>query len=259
MRELERPPDTPATLSPVRSTGLAVVGRGRLGTALCRALAQRGIDVGEPLPRGADGGGADAVVLCVPDAEITAAASLIAPGRLVGHCSGASALTVLAPHEGFSLHPLMTFAASDGAARFEGAGAAVAGCTPRALRFARDLALELAMHPFEIAEDDRPTYHAAASIASNFLITLEAAAQRLAVDAGADPDALLTLVRATVDNWAARGPAALTGPVARGDEATVAAQRAAVAEHEPELLELFDAMVDSTRVLAAQRIEAVAL
>ncbi len=178
-----------------------MVGRGRLGTALCRALAQRGIATGEPLPRGADGRGADAVLLCVPDAEITAAASLIAPGRLVGHCSGATARRA-GPPRGFSLHPLMTFAASDGAARFEGAGAAVAGSHARARCGSRASWPGLAMRPFEIAEDDRPTYHAAASIASNFLITLQAAAQRLAIDAGADPEVLLPLVRATVDNWA---------------------------------------------------------
>jgi predicted short-subunit dehydrogenase-like oxidoreductase (DUF2520 family) len=61
------------------------------------------------------------------------------------------------------------------------------------------------------------------------------------------------LVRATVENWAALGPGrALTGPVARGDEATVKAQRNAVAERAPELTELFDALVESTRALAME-------
>ena len=108
------------------------------------------------------------------------------------------------------------------------------------------------MRPFELAEGDRAAYHAAASIASNFLITLEAAAERLAIDAGADREVLVPLVRATVENWARLGPRrALTGPVARGDEPTVAAQRAAVARRAPDLLAMFDAMVDATRVLAA--------
>ena len=64
----------------------------------------------------------------------------------------------------------------------------------------------------------------------------------------------MPLVRATVENWAALGPErALTGPVARGDEATVARQRAAVAERAPELLALFDALVEATRALRRRR------
>jgi predicted short-subunit dehydrogenase-like oxidoreductase (DUF2520 family) len=103
-----------------------------------------------------------------------------------------------------------------------------------------------------VAEDDRPAYHAAASIASNFLVTLEAMAERLAATTGVGRELLVPLVRATVDNWAALGPArALTGPVARGDELTVARQRAAVAQRTPELLEAFDALVRATRALAA--------
>ena len=117
---------------------------------------------------------------------------------------------------------------------------------------ARELAEALGLRAIEIADEDRAAYHAAASIASNFLITLEAAAEQLAATTGADRDLLVPLVRATVENWARLGGArALTGPVARGDEATVAVQRAAVAERTPELLALFDALVGATRALAA--------
>ena len=85
------------------------------------------------------------------------------------------------------------------------------------------------MRPVEVAEADRAAYHAAASIASNFLVTLEAAAERIAAAVGLEREQLVPLVRATVENWARLGPErALTGPVARGDEATVARQRAAV-------------------------------
>ena len=64
----------------------------------------------------------------------------------------------------------------------------------------------------------------------------------------------MPLVRQTVENLAELGPErALTGPVARGDEATVAAQRAAVEETAPELLALFDELVERTRALAARR------
>jgi len=244
MRELERQPDPP----PLR---VAIIGRGRLGTALARALRERGLDVPQPLAREADVTEFGLVVLCVPDCEIAATAAELAPDTIVGHCSGATGLDVLAPHERFSLHPLMTFTADDGAERFAGAGAAIAGNTPRALEIARALAERLEMLPFEIAEADRVAYHAAASIASNFLVTLEAAAERLAEDAGADRRVLVPLVRATVENWARLGPErALTGPVARGDEQTVAAQRAAVAERAPELLAIFDALVQATSSLA---------
>src|SRR5690606_34421565 len=96
-------------------------------------------------------------------------------------------------------------------------------------------------------------YHAAASIASNFLVTLQAAAERIAATAGVDRAALVPLVRATVDNWAALGPErALTGPLVRGDEATVARQRAAIAQRAPELTALFDALADATRALAGR-------
>jgi len=244
MRELERQPD----ISRLR---VAIVGRGRLGTALARALWQRGVDDPRPLGRNADREGFDVVVLCVPDSEIEAAAATVAPGTIVGHCSGATGLDVLAGHEGFSLHPLMTFTREDGAERFAGAGAAIAANTPRALELARALAQRLQMRVFELADSDRVAYHAAASIASNFLVTLEAAAERLALDAGADRDVLVPLVRATVENWARLGPErALTGPVARGDERTIAAQRAVIADRAPDLVPMFDAMIDATRNLA---------
>ena len=231
---------------------MAVVGRGRLGSALAAALTAAGCDVIGPFGRGFDGHSADAVLLCVPDAEIEAAASLIAPGPLVGHCSGATTLAPLAPHEAFSLHPLMTVTPEG--ARFAGAAAAIAGSTARATALAAELAAALGMRAVVIADDDRAAYHAAASIASNLLVTLEAAAERIAVSAGADREMLLPLVRATIENWAAFGPErALTGPVARGDEATVARQRAAVADRAPDLLPMFDALVEATRTLAGTR------
>jgi predicted short-subunit dehydrogenase-like oxidoreductase (DUF2520 family) len=248
MRELERehPSDIPACKR------LAIVGQGRVGLALADALPRAGYEIDGPLGRGADGLGAAAVLLCVPDAEIARAAGEIVPGPIVGHCSGATGLDVLAPHEAFSLHPLMTVTPEG--ADFAGAGAAVAGSTPQALALATALARALHMHPVEIAEADRPSYHAAASIASNFLITLEAAAERLGATVGLERDRLVPLVRATVENWASLGAErALTGPVARGDEATVVRQREAVAEATPELLALFDALVTATRELAGRR------
>jgi predicted short-subunit dehydrogenase-like oxidoreductase (DUF2520 family) len=231
---------------------IAIVGRGRMGPALAGALSAAGHSVVGPLGRGFDGTHAGVVLLCVPDGEIAAAARAVAPrdGLLVGHCSGATGLGVLAPHEAFGLHPLMTVAG--GPPAFAGAGAAVAGSTERALETARSLAHALGMRPFAIADEDRAAYHAAASIAANFLTTVEGAAERLAATAGVPREALVPLVRAAVDNWAALGAgAALTGPIVRGDEAVVERQRAAIAERTPEIVVLFDALVAATRELAA--------
>jgi predicted short-subunit dehydrogenase-like oxidoreductase (DUF2520 family) len=235
-----------------RATRLAIVGAGRLGTTVARVLrsaTDASLDVAGPLGRGADGARSDAVLLCVPDAEIAAAATTIVPGPLVGHCSGATGLEPLAPHEAFSVHPLMTI---NGEERdFKDASAAVDGSTERATEFAGYLAGKLGLEPIHVAAIDRPAYHAAASVASNFLVTLEVAAEQLAASAGVKQRALVPLVRATVENWATMGGVrALTGPVARGDEATVASQRAAVAERAPQLLPLFDALADATRQLA---------
>jgi predicted short-subunit dehydrogenase-like oxidoreductase (DUF2520 family) len=224
-----------------------------MGNALAEALAHGRYEIEGPLGRGANGDGADVVLLCVPDREIAGAAKLIAPGRaVVGHCSGLTPLDALAPHERFSVHPLMTVA--DGAApKFADAGAAIAGSTPRALELAAELAGALGMHPVQIDDRDRAAYHAAASIASNFLITLEAAAERVARTAGVERDLLVPLIRATVENWAELGPErALTGPVARGDEATVALQREALEARAPDLLPLFDALAEATRSLAGE-------
>jgi predicted short-subunit dehydrogenase-like oxidoreductase (DUF2520 family) len=226
----------------------AVVGAGRLGRALTAAWP----DLAGPFGRGFDGGGFDVVLLAVPDREIGHAAAAIAAGPLVGHCSGATGLDVLAPHERFGVHPLMTFVpGGDAGSAFRGAAAAVGGSTEHALAVAMAIAHRLGMHPFELADGDRAAYHAAASIASNLLVTIEDAAEVLLATVGQAREILLPLIRASVENWAASGRAALTGPVARGDDETVARQRAAIAERAPELLALFDALVTRTRAVVA--------
>ena len=239
-------------MSDVALSRCAVVGAGRLGSALTHSLPRlagpfgRGFDGTAP-----DGTRYDAVVLCVPDREIAAAAAVIRPGPLVGHCSGATPLDVLAPHERFVLHPLMTVR-GDRPGELAGAGCTVAGSTPHASAVARALADALGMTTAIVAEEDRVAYHTAASFAANFLVTVEAAAERLLATTGVPRDLLVPLARAALDNWAEAGPErALTGPIARGDEDTVAAQRTAVATRTPELLPLFDALVARTRAVVA--------
>jgi predicted short-subunit dehydrogenase-like oxidoreductase (DUF2520 family) len=145
----------------------------------------------------------------------------------------------------------MTIADPDAEPAWTGAAAAVAGSSPHAYRAATALARDLGLRPVAIADADRAAYHAAASIASNFLVTLECAAEKLAGGCGVERDMLVPLVRATVENWATRGPAALTGPIARGDEPTVARQREALAERDPQLLGLFDALAEATRAMTS--------
>lgn len=228
MRELER---------------IAIIGAGRLGTALAAALTEAGLTVEGPLRRDTHPSPAATVVLlCVPDRAIAEVARGLTPGPLVGHCSGATTLAPLAGHaeRAFSLHPLMTVPAQ-GHAAFSGVAAAVAGHP-----VATVLAERLGMAPISVADADRAAYHAAACIASNFLVTLELAAERVGATAGLSRAHLLPLVRATVDNWERLGAAALTGPIARGDADTVARHRAALTERTPDLRGLYDCLAEVT-------------
>jgi predicted short-subunit dehydrogenase-like oxidoreductase (DUF2520 family) len=221
-----------------------------MGSALAAHLPADG-----PFGRGFDGTRHDrtyydVVVLAVPDAAIAAAAALVVPGPLVVHCSGSSGLDVFAGRRGASMHPLMTVTGAG--ADFTGAVAAVDATDAAALGAVTDLARALGMRPIRVGAQDRVAYHAAATIASNYVVTVLDAAARLLATAGPGRQALGPLVEATVGNWLDQGADALTGPVRRGDEAVVAAQRAAVSARAPEMLALFDELTAATRALAAR-------
>jgi len=250
---MSAPRDNTPGLSP-----LLLVGRGRVGGAIGRAAEAAGLEV---RLAGRDdiaelATGCEVALLCVPDAEIAAAAKALAepaPGvRLVGHTSGATTLAAIgAP--AFSLHPLQTV--PDAETDLMGCPAAIAGSDAAAVELARKLASTLGMRPFEVPEESRAAYHAAAAIASNFLVTLESSAVELLAAAGVADSAegreLLTpLVLRTAANWAERGPDALTGPIARGDGATVESHRAAISESAPELGPLYETLVERTRAIA---------
>lgn len=244
--------------SPRRAVATAaVVGRGRLGRVTARALTAVGVQVLVHAGRASSIERADVVLLCVPDAEIAGvAARLRDTGGLVGHMSGATRLDAV--DVDFGMHPLQSFVGTEGPEAFHGVGCAVAGRSPAALAVAEELASRLGAHPFALEDEQRAAYHAAASIASNFTVTLLAAAEQVAASAGLDRSearrVLAPLVRTTVENWAEYGPeTALTGPVARGDLATVTRQRDAIAAGTPELLALFDALRAATRDLAERR------
>ncbi|BDZ39776.1 Rossmann-like and DUF2520 domain-containing protein [Microbacterium suwonense] len=230
---------------------IALIGAGRLGGVLAGALHHAGFAVQGPFGREDRIPASDIALLCVPDAEIPAAAAKARPhATLVGHVSGATNLDDV----DFSIHPLQTFTGAEAPDVFHGIGAAVAGRTPEALRTATRLADALGAHPFTVDDVHRATYHAAASLASNLVLTVLDAAEQVALAAGIrDPRTLLApLVARTVDNWTRDGAAvALTGPIARGDDATVQRQQDAVSAATPGLIPLFDQLCTSTRDLAA--------
>ena len=212
-----------------------VIGSGRVGSAVGSRLLERGVAVGGDDP--------DVVLLCVPDTATADVARGLTPGRgWIGHVSGATPLAALEPHaRRFSLHPLQTFDRSGDPSQLDGAWGAISGETDEALAVARELAELLGLRPFELAESDRTLYHAGAVFASNYLVTLQRAAVRLGVPA----EGLVPLMTRTIENGFD-----LTGPIARGDWATVEAHRVAIRAAHPELEPVYDALAEATVALA---------
>jgi predicted short-subunit dehydrogenase-like oxidoreductase (DUF2520 family) len=210
-----------------------VIGSGRVGSAVAARLSERGVAVAE------DG---ELVLLCVPDAAIPEVALGLEPGPWVAHVSGATPLAALDPHRRrFSMHPLQTFTRARGPEQLDGAWAAVTGESAEALVAGFSLAETLGLTPFELADEARPLYHAGAAIASNYLVTLHAVAAELFRAAGAPPEGLAPLMRRTIDN-----DFELTGPIERGDWATVEAHRRAIRAAKPELEPLYDVLAEAT-------------
>ncbi len=263
-----------------------MIGPGRAGTALARALARAGHRVTAatavsaastervreyfPQARLTDPAGvlhdADLVLLTVPDdvlpglvAGLAATGAPVA-GRLLAHASGAHGIRVLDPatRDGalpLALHPVMTFTGrDDDVDRIKGVSFGVTA--PDQLRPAAEaLVIEMGGEPVFIAEENRALYHAALAFAANHIVTLVAQAADLLRAAGADnPNRMLgPLLGAALDNALRFGDAGLTGPVARGDEGTVAAHVAAIKSAEPGALGAYLALARLTadRALAA--------
>lgn len=262
---LERTPSRPV---------VAIVGLGRLGTALARGLAEKGWPVEvwtrSPTRRRIPGvkirtgplpnlERARLVLLTVPDRAIEQVATglarhgLLRRGQVVAHCSGSLDLTPLAAAatagaEVGSLHPLV--AAAPGPVELAGKAAAIDG-SEKAMRLLRRIARTLGLEPIVVPASGRRTYHAAASLAANGLVALAEQATNLLASVGLTREqalrALLPLLRSSLDNLAAVGlPAALTGPIARGDAAVV----------EAHLEELRDRPhLDTYRALSARMVE----
>jgi predicted short-subunit dehydrogenase-like oxidoreductase (DUF2520 family) len=210
-----------------------VIGSGRVGSAVAARLGERGIAV-EP-----DG---SLVVICVPDDAIAAVAAGIPEGPWVAHVSGATPLAALEPHRRrFSIHPLQTFTRARGPEQLDGAWCALTAETEEARAAGLWLAETLGLRPFALDDDARPLYHAGASIASNYLVTLHAVASDLFRAAGAPPEALVPLMQRTIENGFE-----LTGPIERGDWETVEAHRRAIRAARPEVEPLYDVLAEAT-------------
>ena len=218
---------------------MTIIGaRGRVGNAISRRLAERGVDLDSTSP--------DAVLICVPDRAIADVAAAIAPGPWIGHVSGATPLAALAHHtRRFGLHPLQTFTLRRGGEQLDGAWAAVSGETEEARAIAAGLAEFLGLRPFPLADENRAVYHAGAAVASNYLVTLRHAAGSLLEAAGAPPEALDPLMTRTIEN-----DFELTGPIQRGDWETVERHLDAIRAHCPELEPLYRVLADATAVVA---------
>lgn len=226
---------------------------------------------------------AELLLLTVPDAELAslvsglAATGSVRPGTIVVHTSGANGVAVLAPltEQGcipLAIHPAMTFTGSDeDISRLPDTCFGVTAADEVGYAIGQSLVLEIGGEPFRVPEYARTQYHAALAHASNHLVTLlldavdtlraslrgqELLGQELVDDApGGLPERVVgPLARAALDNALQRGQSALTGPVARGDAAAVAAHLEALGALDPELARAYRA--DSLRT--AQRAHAPA-
>lgn len=234
---------------------VAVVGAGRVGTAVAVALRSAGhhvvavsgrtatveraarllpdVPVVDPAQAARL---APVVILAVPDDVLAAVVGDVAAqggfqdGGWAVHVSGAASLAVLdaaaaAGAHRLGLHPLQTFpTAEDAIERLRGAGIAVTADDDEGEAFGMSLARDLGGAPFPIQDQARPLYHAAAVFASNYLVAVSAVAAELFAAAGVlDPAAAMApLQRATLQNIERYGPgAALTGPAVRGDLITI--------------------------------------
>lgn len=220
---------------------IRVIGAGgRVGSAVSARLAERGV------PRDADD--PQIVLLCVPDRAIAEVAAAVARGPWIAHVSGATPLAALDPHtRRFGLHPLQSFSKSRGPEQLDGAWGAVTAENDEALAVGIRLAETLGLRPFELDEGSRASYHAGAAVASNYLVTLRAAARSLLEAAGAPPEALDPLIRGVVESGFE-----LTGPIARGDWETVERHLDVIRAQRPELEELYAVLAEATSRIAGQ-------
>jgi len=227
-------------------TTTVVIGAGRVGTVVAARLGARLVAHGEP----ADLRGCRLLAIATPDAAIAAVCAELAPrlepGAGVVHFSGATSVEALAAAPGARacVHPLQSVWPDRGPGQLEGAHAAVTGDW----ELGSGLARELGMIPFALADEAKPVYHAASVFASNYLVTLTHAAVTLLERAGLEREAALTALRPLQHRTIEVAGLPPTGPIARGDAATVAAHLKVVG---PELEPLYRALGRATLPLVS--------
>jgi predicted short-subunit dehydrogenase-like oxidoreductase (DUF2520 family) len=203
-----------------------VIGAGRVGRTVAARLGAHLTHHGEEPPLD----GCERLLIATPDRAIEEVCRALGPrlsaGCAVVHFSGATSIRALAAAHGPTacVHPLQTVWPDRGPDQLEGAFAAVTGNWAVGER----LANELGMLPFPLPDEGKPVYHAATVFASNYLVTLThiaaALLQRAGLERGQAFAVLAPLQHRTVE-VAAGSP---TGPIARGDAATVEAHLAAI-------------------------------
>ncbi len=209
-----------------------VIGAGRVGHTVAARLGARLIGR-EPEP---DLDGCRMLLIATADASIEpvceALAPRLRPDAAVVHFSGATSIHALDSAAGPTacVHPLQTIWRELGPDQLEGAYAAVTGDRDLGDRLARDLGME----PFALDDDAKPIYHAASAFASNYLVTLTQVAIGLMERAGVERDLARRALRPLQERTLEVIDRPPTGPIARGDEATVTAHVEAIgAELEP--------------------------
>ena len=218
-------------------------------------LATETLSWDEPLPE------ADLLLIAVRDDAIAEVAQTLKPGATAAavHLSGLTSTTALKPL-GVpigSFHPLQTMPTAEaGAAHLAGAWIAVTTNDDLLADRLFALAASIGAHPFELTDENKPLYHAAAAAAANFPLAALAMSRRLFEAVGVDFAVAGPLVEAVVANALEMGPEqSLTGPVARGDIGTIRAQLAAVRTATPDLAEHFIAMIRATAAIAGTDVE----
>lgn len=260
---------------------IIIAGPGRAGMSLARSALTAGHEVagvvgkneeqaqdavalagGLPLTTDDELPAADLLIIATRDAAIAAVADQLGPRsaavEAAVHVSGLTSVRALASLAGAGLdvgafHPLQTLPTPEaGAARLDGAWIAVTADEPLRGRL-HDLATSLGAKPFDLADDVKAVYHAAAAAAANFPLVALTMAHDLFDACGVPFDAARPLVEAVVANAFDLGPrASLTGPVARGDEETVSRQLDAVADAAPQWFGTFSSFVLHTARIAGR-------
>jgi predicted short-subunit dehydrogenase-like oxidoreductase (DUF2520 family) len=207
------------------------------------------------------------ILIAVPDDAIGDVARVLAAAGMhrgtALHSSGARGPEALATLAAAgvacgTLHPLQTVAnPEEGVRVLPGVAFAIDGA-PEAAAWARQLVALLDGLALNVPAASRPLYHAAAVMASNYLVALISTAVMLMGEAGVDEAAawraLAPLARTSVENAFRLGPAAaLTGPIARGDADTVRGHLAELAKAPSAVASLYRAAGLATLEIARRR------